>query len=261
MHYSTAQNIIIIVIVSSLLILLLVLFISWIIYFYQQKQKDYFKNIETMKAVHSNTLLQSQKEMQEQTFLNISREIHDNIGQKLTLVKLQLITLPYNSFSEVRGKVNNIVSIIGNAINDLSDISRSMSNEIILQNGLIKGLEFELEQIKKSGEYKIILNVTGDTIFLENDKEMVLFRLTQEALHNIIKHAEATKIQVNLHYASDYIQLDIIDNGRGFEMDKNCSPGAGLKNMQKRVQLFNGTYLMNSNLNHGTHVTFSIPFV
>lgn len=261
MHNSTAQNIIIIVIVSSFLILLLILFITWIIYLYEQKQNDYLKNIENIKAVHSTTLLQSQVEMQEQTFKNISREMHDNIGQKLTLAKLQLNTLHYNSLEQVAKDVNDVVYIIGKAITDLSDISRSLSHEIILQKGLIKGLEFEVSQIEKSGEYKINLDVTGNAIFLESDKELVLFRLTQEALHNIIKHAEATSIQVSLHYASDLVQLEIKDDGRGFEMDKNYTSGTGMRNMQQRVQLLNGSCVVDSNLNQGTHVTFSIPFI
>ena len=89
-----------------------------------------------------NALLQAQLEMQEQTFANISGEIHDNIGQKLTLAKLHLNTLPLNGSVQLQGQVNQSIQMIGEVIADLSDMSRSMSSEILLQNGLIKAIEF-----------------------------------------------------------------------------------------------------------------------
>jgi two-component system, NarL family, sensor kinase len=97
MFDKTDQSIIIFIITSALLILLLIGFITTIIYRYQQKQNAYFKDIETLKTSHENSLLQAQLEIQEQTFQNISREIHDSIGQKLTLAKLHLNTLEYNN--------------------------------------------------------------------------------------------------------------------------------------------------------------------
>ena len=261
MHNSTDQNVLILVIVSSLLILLLIFFIAVIIYRYQQKQNAYFKSIEEMNVTHDNALLLSQVEMQEQTFQNISREIHDNIGQKLTLAKLQLNTLHYDAIDKTKHEVNNVVRTIGDVINDLSDISRSMSSEIILENGLIKALEFELAQIEKSGQYKINFKVTGNTIFLDSSKELVLFRITQEVLHNIIKHAQATQINAELHYNTVLLKLAISDNGKGFDTNKLQNKGTGIKNMQKRIQLLNGTCIVNSTPNTGTRVKIEIPFI
>src|SRR5690349_4385008 len=177
------------IIISVILILGLVAFISAIIYRYQKKQNAYFKDIEALKVSHQNSLLQSQLEIQEQTFQNISREIHDNIGQKLTLAKLHLNTLGYDDIEKTTIQVNDSVTMISEAINDLSDLSRSMNSEIILNNGLIKALEFEAVQITKSGKYKISFSATGNPVFLDANTELVLFRIVQEALTNIIKHA------------------------------------------------------------------------
>jgi signal transduction histidine kinase len=231
-----------------------------ILYRYQQKQNEHYKKIEELKVAHDNAILKSQIEMQEQTFQNISREIHDNIGQKLTLAKLQLNTLPYVSHEGTRAQVGDVVAIIGHAINDLSDISRSMSSEMILQNGFIKGLEFELDQIRKSGDYQINFNVGGNSVFLESNTELVLFRLTQEVLHNVIKHAEAKSIEVDLNFDPDLVVLKIKDDGRGFEKLKDFT-GAGIRNMQSRVKLLNGSCIVNSVLHQGTDVTISIPSI
>jgi signal transduction histidine kinase len=197
--------------------------------------------------------------MQEQTFQNISREIHDNIGQKLTLAKLHLNTLNFTNINATELQVNDSVDIITEALNDLSDISRSMNSEIILNNGLIKALEFEVNQLQKSGIYNVVLSVTGNAVFLANETELVLFRIVQEVIHNIIKHAQATQIFMQLHYTNNLLQLHVKDNGKGFITSTNNFAGSGLKNMQKRTQLLNGTFTIDSLLANGTTVKIEIP--
>jgi len=161
------EDIVIFIIICTLLILLLVAFITLFIYKYQQKQNIYFKELTQLRITHENELLQSQLEIKEQTFQNISREIHDNIGQKLTLAKLHLNTLPLEKPEQLIKQVESSIQMIGESINDLSDISRSMNSEILLNNGLIHALEFEVAQMEKTGVYEINLFVTGDIIFLD----------------------------------------------------------------------------------------------
>ena len=233
------EFVIIFIIISVLLILALVVFITMIIYRYQQKQNAYFKDIEALKTSHQNTLLQSQLEIQEQTFQNISREIHDNIGQKLTLAKLHLNTLNHADTGKTILQVNDSVTMISEAINDLSDLSRSMSSEILLNNGLIKALEFEAGQLIKSAKYKISFSTTGNPIFMDANTELVLFRIVQEALNNIIKHSDATAIDIELHYNCTFLTMTINDNGKGFNAYENRF-GTGLLNMKKRADMLNG---------------------
>ena len=138
MFITETQSIVIFLVISSILILFLASFVAFVIYRYQQKQNIYFQNLEELKVEHENLLLRSKLEMQEQTFANISREIHDNIGQKLTLVKLHLNTLDLLDIKRIPFQINDSVTMIGEAIGDLSDISRSLSSEMILNNGFIK---------------------------------------------------------------------------------------------------------------------------
>ena len=149
--------------------------------------------------------------------------------------------------------------MISEAITDLSDISRSMSSELILNNGLIKALEFETAQLKKSGLYLIKFSVTGNSSFLDTHIELVLFRIVQEALNNIIKHSTATVITINLDYTNDLLTLDIVDNGRGFSFGKNCERGAGLNNMKQRANTLNGQLTINSQPGIGTEIKIEIP--
>jgi len=253
------ELIIVFIIVSILLILILVVLISIIIFRYQQKQNIYFKEIENLKNSYQNALLQSQLEIQEQTFQNISREIHDNIGQKLTLAKLRLNTLSHDDITRVTLQVNDSVNMIGEAINDLSDLSRSMNSEVLLNNGLIKALKFEAEQLKKSGKYKIRVITTGNPVFLNANTELVLFRIAQEALTNIIKHAEASVIDILLHYDSLLLSMMITDNGKGFYADENRF-GTGLSNMKKRADTLKGSLTISSTPQVCTQIKIEIPF-
>jgi two-component system, NarL family, sensor kinase len=255
---TSPELLIILIIISVILILALVVFITTIIYRYQQNQNAYFKDIETLKASHENTLLKSQLEIQEQTFQNISREIHDNIGQKLTLAKLHLNTLNYNNTEKADLQVTEAVNMIGLAINDLSDISRSMSSEIILNNGLIKALEFEVAQLQKSGIYQINLTTSGSTVFMDANIELLLFRIAQEAINNIIKHAGATIIAIDLHYGNTFFTMTITDNGTGFNFNEH-NAGTGLQNIKKRASLLKGIATFNSMPKTGTQIKIEIP--
>lgn len=259
MRIPLAQGIVVFIILCTLLILLLISFITVIVYRYQQKQNAYYKNLEELKVIHENAMLQSQLEIQEQTFQNISREIHDNIGQKLTLAKLHLNTIHLSTNLKIMLQIKNSIAIIGEVINDLSDISRSMSSEIILNSGFIKALEFEVNQLNKTGLFNIHLTVTGDTVYLDAKKELILFRITQEALNNIVKHAEATAIGIQLHYKATSMSLLIKDDGKGFYTKELGPHGAGFMNMTKRATMLSGRCVINSQPGIGTTIKIDIP--
>lgn len=252
------QMVVVFIIVCTFLVLLLITFIAIIIYRYQQKQHMYLKDVDQLKAIHKTNLLQTQIEIQEQTFQNISREIHDNIGQKLTLAKLHLNTLENSKSGQNDEKIQNAVNMIGEAINDLSDLSRSMSADLVLQNGLLKALEFETSQLSKLGLFKINLNVSELTFFLEPHSELTIFRIAQEAINNILKHSSASEIDITLIYSSSLLTMEIKDNGIGFQINRNLK-GNGLPNMNKRAELLGGLCVVSNNENQGTCITIKIP--
>lgn len=259
MRNTSIEGIIIFILISTLLIILLIGFVTYIVYRYQQKQNSYNSDIQNLKSAHENEMLQSQVEIQEQTFENISREIHDNIGQKLTLAKLQLNTVNLNDSKNTSERLHDAVSLISEAINDLSDISRSMSSEIILNNGLIKALEFEVAQLNKSSLYRIALVVNGNPVFFDSQKELVLFRIVQEALNNIMKHAAAREIQLSLNYWENNVEMQIQDDGKGFVNGSGALKGTGIANMKRRAELLNGQCSVFSNPGQGTQIKIEIP--
>ena len=246
------------VIICTAVFVILTFFIVFMISYFVKKKLAFEEGMKQLKIIHENELLKSQLQVQEQTFQYISREIHDNIGQKLSLAKLHLNTLLLDEKDHMKGAIENVVQIISDSLNDLRDISRSMSSELIINNGLIKAIETEIVQINKIIQHSFKLIVTGDSRFMEAETELVLFRIVQEALNNIVKYAEATEVSISLHFTNSELQIDITDNGLGFD-NNGKSDGNGLINMKSRAANINGISSIVSEIGKGTTVTIKIP--
>ena len=244
----------------TLLILLLAGFILTILFLYRKKQMNYFENLETIKAEFQNNLLNTQLEIQEQTFENISKEIHDNINLSLTLAKLNLIAMTEKKGSEYTNYGENTISLISKAIIDLNDISKRMNSDMLENVGLIGAIEMEVERIKKSSLFDISLSVVGNPQYFESKTELLLYRIIQESLNNVIKHSKATAVQIELDYEPNHISITVNDNGCGFSIEKvGNSVGSGLKNMRSRAKVLNGHLSIITETNNGTTINVKIP--
>lgn len=257
MFNSTSKEVIIFLLSVFVLILLLGTFLVVLAFKHQKKGLAYNREIEELKVKYENTLLQSQLEVQEQTFQHIAREIHDNIGQKLTLAKLYLNTIPYNDINATRLSVKDSLELITNSISSLSDVSRSMGTEILLNNGLIKAIDFELAKMEKTGLYQCHLSIEGTEVFLNNNTEVVIFRIVQECINNFLKHAGGNNLAINMAYTATELSLTVIDNGKGIGTER-VATGTGLANIKKRAALLNGSSHIESSSN-GTHINIKIP--
>ena len=264
MQTNKNQIILFLIVITAIIVLLATLIIT-LIYLYQKKQLAYHENLDKLKLDNEKNILKTQVEIQENTFENISREIHDNINLSLTLAKLNLNTINWNEKQKSETLINSCVDLLSKAINDLSDISKSMNPEIISNQGLINAIEKEIDRIAHTGHFKIKFAVTGEPIYMDAQKELVVFRIVQESINNIIKHAMATEIEIELHFKNDRLGLTIIDNGNGFCMETfDANPErkqkAGLTNMRTRAMMFNGNLKIKSNPGTGTNIFVTIPY-
>jgi signal transduction histidine kinase len=219
---------------------------------------------EQMKTSFQQELLRTQLEIQEQTLKNISQEIHDNIGQMLSLAKLNLATADIEKKEMVVQKIQDSHHLISKAIQDLRDLSRSLNSDYVSEMGVLRSIEYELEMIHKTGLMKTNLNVAGQVYKINSQKELILFRIVQETLNNIMKHAEADTISVWINYDPTGITLKIADNGRGFDFSElnekgNLKPGLGIRSMSNRAKLIGSAFQINSSIGKGTEILIQIP--
>ena len=246
------------IVIGTILLLFLTLFIIVNLLLYYHKRKRHYVENENLKTEFKQTLLQTQLEIQEQTLKNISQEIHDNIGQALSLAKLNLNTMPPTNDEALQQKILNSKELVSKAITDLRDLSRSLDTDYVQEMGLQRAIEYELEMIKKTGTIETSMIVEGSMFRLEKQKELILFRIVQETFNNILKHASAKTINVNINYG-DAFTLVIKDDGKGVNLDplnegKNNNFGLGIRNMHSRAKLIGAEFNMNSVIGKGTEV-------
>jgi signal transduction histidine kinase len=153
------------------------------------------------------------------------------------------------------------MTLLSKAIGDLRNLSRTLDPENIASTRLADCLQFELDQLEKTGRYKTSLQLVGSEMPLDASKQLLVYRIAQEAINNIIKHASATAIDVALHYKDAGLSILITDNGTGFREAAPDNPqnGAGLRNMKNRAKLVQGTLTIHST-ETGTHLSLALPF-
>jgi two-component system NarL family sensor kinase len=249
------------ILLGTAIILLFGIAVVALLTIFQKKSQLNQKEKEILKETYEKTILQAQLEIQEQTFSVISGEIHDNVGQILSLAKVQ-INIMKESNDLNKAMLDQVKDNIGKAMTDLRDIAKGLNSERIRLVSLHRVVEEELNRINNTGAFTTRLCFEGTERPIENSKKLILFRIIQECIQNCIKHAHASEMRVSFVYEANFLNVCIMDNGRGFEPNGVLpdSAGLGLQNIKRRAWLAGGETLITSRLNEGTSITISIPY-
>ena len=248
------------VIAFSIILVLLAIFLIVFINIQQKKKLQYAKEKKILELGFKQELLQSQIEMQEQTFNSISREIHDNVGQILSLAKVQLNIMEEGNELN-RPLLSDLKDSVGKAMLDLRDIAKSLNSDRIKLSSLYEMTQHELQRIGRLGIIKTFFLATGKEQDIGEQKKLIVFRMIQEGLQNILKHASAKTIEVHFTYDAQTFQCQIKDDGMGFDPNlMNSKDGLGLQNMISRAALIGGQSTIDTVLNKGTMITIILPY-
>ncbi len=233
--------------------------IIFFLFRYQKKQFQNKRQVGEMQQQFQQEILLSRLEIQEATFNNISREIHDNVGQVLSLAKVQLNIVDQSSQVN-KELLHEVKENVGKAMTDLRDIAKSLSGDGVQQAGLINALQQEVDRINRSQALFALLLVSGTPYKFSEQKELIIFRMVQEAIQNILKHSQSKTMEVALNYTTELLELTIHDNGIGFDNTGQAAKGLGLHNIISRAALIGGKAHIHSIVNNGTHVKLTIPY-
>lgn len=249
------RELLIISISVTVLMLLLCSFIVFFVLRYRQRQNEFEKEKRMIRLEYEREGNKALLEMSDQTMKAISQEIHDNVGQTLSLAKLQVNTLTTENQEEHKKFSNELLT---RAIQDLRDIGRLLSGNFVLENGLEKSIRRELDMIEASGKIKcdFISDINGHKF--KEEHEVILFRCAQESLNNILKYAKASQISLQLIASNGRLVMSIADNGIGFDVE-NAVKGLGIRNVQNRAAILGGTCHLKSSPGHGCKVLFDLP--
>ncbi|KYP14678.1 ATP-binding protein [Flavihumibacter sp. CACIAM 22H1] len=253
--YDKTSEIFIWTIIGSLTtIIAFIIFLNHILRLYNKKSIEFNTQLKLRSLEKEKELLKTRIDVQEETIQKISKELHDNVSQLLTLSKLNLSNQKFDS--NIENKIRISKELISNAINELANISRTLSSETLNDLGLVRALEAEKERVYEINKTTINIHTKFDPIELSNEEQLILYRIFQEAISNSIIHGKASQIDVQLIYCMNSLSFSIRDNGKGFEIEESLhgtqNKHHGLKNIMKRAKLINAKCNIASTKGTGT---------
>lgn len=249
----------IVFIIGTLTLLVFVVFLVLIVIEYRRKQVRHITEKLRLKHQYENEVLQTHIEVQEQSFKYVSEEIHDNIAQMLSLVKLKLYKTSGKATDEaVKEGIEKSAEMLGNTLNDLRNLSHTLNGGLISRLGLEESIEKELSYIRDANDVHAVLSITGTPYEFDGGRKLLAFRIVQEALGNAIKHGKAKEINIHIAYLKNSLTLQITDNGKGFDTQLlHTGKGLGLHNMQVRARML-GSIDVRSGEGRGTTISLNI---
>lgn len=261
---STDNDIYIMIISFTVVLLILLIFIVSFLFIYKSRQVRYRTEMESVTEKYNQEILKTELEIKEQTLKNISEEIHDNVGQVLSLAVINLSAIELTDISGAAAKIENITQLVEKAIGDLRNLSKTLDAENIATLGLAAIIKFELDLLEKTGIYRTSLKFSGDEKRLNGHKELLLYRIIQESLNNVIKHAKASSVNIELGFSDTKLFIEITDDGIGFNVSDTgiksiYENGAGIKNMKKRAGLIGVFLSIKSVPSVGTIISMTVP--
>jgi signal transduction histidine kinase len=220
------------------------------------------KRIQAREAYQKeiNNLLQSQELKSVEAMLSgqdkerkrIAQDLHDRLGSILSATKMYFESvLPEKLLSSEKGE--KACNLLDQAIDQTRLISYDLTSGVLSKFGFAAALEDLKQTVEGSGSIKMLLNLSNNSQRFTADTEINLYRIVQEAVSNILKHAEATEIKIRLNLSENQYLLSIEDNGKGFDTSV-AQTGMGLQNMLARTGKFKGDYSIKSEPGNGTHI-------
>ncbi|MDO6597331.1 histidine kinase [Oceanihabitans sp. 2_MG-2023] len=255
---STAAERYLLVYMLGVLLIVCTLIILFFIVFQKRKNKLLLDKMKQQK-IFDEEISRTQTEIQEQTLKNIGWELHDNVGQLLSVASMQLSVLGTQVNSDIKDNIKETTDIVRASLKEVRSLSKSLNNEVILNIGFEKSITNELDRLKRMKFTTAELHVKGNTIAIVNKKhEIIMFRILQEFLSNSVKYSEAKNLKVLLDYENNNLMIQASDDGKGFNVE-TAEKGSGLLNMKSRAALIKATFNLSSEINKGVTLTINYP--
>lgn len=208
----------------------------------QQKKED--------KKKFEKEIAETQIEIREETLRNISWELHDNIGQLLTLAKIQLQNATPNNLHEVSETITK-------GLTEVRSLSKLINPEAIKNIDLMEAIELEIDRFNRMNFLKASLQVSGEKQKINKKSSIIIFRILQEFFSNTIKHSKAKKLDIKVLFDKNVLDITVSDDGIGFIPVNNKNSGIGIKNIKTRAKLIGAKAIFKSELNQGTSLNIT----
>lgn len=220
----------------------------------QEKEIELQKKEKLLKDIELATI-DAMIEGQEKERQTIANDLHDDLGAVMTTLKLNINALKEKNSPELLETTNKLID---SAYNKIRGVAHIKNSGVIGKKGLLVAIQNMAEKITKTNQLDIHVIDHGLEDRLENSLELTLFRIIQELITNIIKHAQASEVNIHLTNHKNSLNIMVEDNGIGFNV-KQVKTGIGIKNIEKRINHLNGTLTIDSETNKGTTIIIDVP--
>ena len=223
----------------------------------EQKIKDSGERLRNL-ALHLQNIREEERTL-------IAREIHDELGQMLTFLKIQinLVGKKLNNDQQIlKEKIESSLKLIDDSINSIQKIAEKLRPNVLDELGIGAAIEWQTKDFSERTGIECVCDFSKEELILDKEKSTAVFRIFQEALTNVARHANANRIFISLKEYKDHIILEIKDNGKGITSSQiNDSRSLGILGMKERAMLFGGTVIIKSSMNSGTTVKVELPII
>lgn len=236
----------IVIIITTIIVLLMVFGIIILFSIFQRRKNDILTEQEKEREEFERTIAETQIEIREETLRNISWELHDNIGQLLTLAKIQLQSATEQNIAEVRDTITK-------GLTEVRALSKLINPEALDNINLKEAIQLEVDRFNRLDFIKATLEIFGEEKEINQKATVILFRILQEFFSNTIKHARASDLVIRLNYSETDLHILTKDNGVGFKSSTK-KEGIGLLNIKARAKLIGAEASLTSKENKGTNL-------
>lgn len=225
---------------------------------YQRRKNKILKEKFEAEQKFKEELSSVRLEIQEATLKNVSWELHDNIGQLLSIAKMQMNMLTKSVIEQNQDAFREVQNLIADSLAEVRALSRSLNNEMVDQKGLIASVENEMERFNRLEVLKADLQVKGEAYSIRQEDAIIIFRILQEFFTNVIKYSGASRLDVEFDFKPDEIFIHASDDGKGFDTDLQ-ETGSGLLNMKSRAEMIKTNFSLKSSVGKGTSLSLRYP--
>ena len=226
-----------------------------------RREVEFAQERQQLERLRAQSIL----EAEEAERRRIGSDLHDGVGQLLTAAKLNLHALDEDLCSQNRSQhllLHNALDVVNESFREVRSISHNLMPTALMKQGLAQAVRDFLGKVPPAGRLKTSLNVTGldEKERLEPLIENMLFRVIQELVHNVLKHAQATVLTLEIVRHADELTVLVADNGVGFDpAASGDEAGIGLKNLESRMAYLGGRVYFDAMPGRGTTVTLGLP--
>lgn len=243
--------------------LILLVFINGIILFVVQYRKRKLLHEQEKLFIneqHQKDILHTRIEIQSQTMQDIGREIHDNVGQRLTLAAIYTNQLSFeNQYPHIQERIAEVGKIINESLTELRSLSKNLTNSNTDATELKALIENECERVNALNICKASCRFNRNDYHTSATVKNFILRIVQEFMQNSLKHSACRHIDISFNYTDGGLNIIAADDGIGFDIQNTAKTGIGISNMKKRAELIGAEFSIISSAGDGTVLNLFIP--